>query len=468
LLIADFKSDSNRDNDMRRVTTTILVIAAAVLALRADAPNVYAIRGARIVTAAGAPIESATVVIRNGYIDAVGATVMAPPEAQLIDGKGLVVYPGLIDLGNTKAAEQPAPQPPQNMRTTAEAERWKRSQILKAQTRASDAVKVDDPEMMKLAQAGITSVLALPSGEIFHGQSAFVNVVAPPDDPQIGNIVEQRRGLLVLKSPVALHVSFPANPRASGNAYPQSLMGVMAFVRQSFIDAQHYRDIEQKARNGRGTNPRADAPDDPALEAMQPALDRRMPVAFEANEAREILRALKIAREFNLDPIVTGGRYADDVAGDLKAQNARVIYSLNYPTRRKSLAPDADEPIRVLRERANAPKIPGELAKAGVRFAFESAGLAEPRDFLKNAAKAVKAGLPSDAAVRALTVEAAAIAGVADRIGSIERGKIANLVVTDGDLFEEKSKITHVFVDGRPVSLEPATPAPAGRGRGGR
>jgi imidazolonepropionase-like amidohydrolase len=271
----------------------------------------------------------------------------------------------------------------------------------------------------------------------------------------------------VLKSPVALHVSFPANPRTGGNAYPQSLMGIMAFVRQSFLDAQHYRDVEQKARALRGSaDPRYTQADDPALAAMQPALDRRMPVAFEANEAREILRALKIAREFNLDPIVTGGRYAEDVAADLKAQNARVIYSLNYPTRRKSLAPDADEPIRVLRERANAPKIPGELAKAGVRFAFESAGLAEPKDFVKNAAKAVKAGLPSDAAVRALTLEAAAIAGVADRIGSIERGKIANLVVTDGDLFEEKSKITHVFVDGRPVSLEPATPAPAGRGRG--
>ena len=102
-------------------------------------------------------------------------------------------------------------------------------------------MKVDDAELTKLAAAGITSVLALPSGEVISGQSALVNVAAPPDEPQIGNIVEPRRGLIVVKSPVALHVSFPERPRASGNAYPESLMGVIAFVRQAFLDAQHYQ-----------------------------------------------------------------------------------------------------------------------------------------------------------------------------------------------------------------------------------
>ena len=113
--------------------------------------------------------------------------------------------------------------------------------------------------------------------------------------------------------------------------------------------------------------------------------------------------------------------------------------------------------------------MPGELAKAGVSFAFSSAGLEDPKDFVRNAAKAVKAGLADDAAVRALTIDAATIAGAANRLGSIERGKAANLVVTDGNLFDEKTKITRVFVDGRPVALEaPATPSDRGRGRGGR
>jgi imidazolonepropionase-like amidohydrolase len=190
-----------------------------------------------------------------------------------------------------------------------------------------------------------------------------------------------------------------------------------------------------------------------------------MPVAFEANEAREILRALKMAKELKLDPIVTGARQAHEVAADLKSQNARVIYSLNYPQRPRALAPDGDEPVHVLRTRADAPKVPGELAKAGVPFGFSSAGLTDPKDFVKNAAKAVKSGLAEDAAVRALTINAATIAGAADRLGSLEKGKAANLIVTDGNLFDEKAKIMRVFVEGRSIALEEAA-APAGRGRG--
>jgi imidazolonepropionase-like amidohydrolase len=293
---------------------------------------------------------------------------------------------------------------------------------------------------------------------VISGQSALVNVAAPPDEPQIGNLAESRRGVTVVKSPVALHVSFPERPRASGNAYPESLMGVIAFVRQAFLDAQHYQ-AEKKANAGR---------DDPVLEAMQPAIDRNVPVAFEANEAREILRALRMAKELKLDAIVTGARQAHEVATDLKSQNVRVIYSLNYPRRPRALGPDDDEPIRVLRTRADAPKVPGELAKAGVSFGFSSAGLEDPKDFVKNAAKAIMAGLAEDAAVRALTITAATIAGAAHRIGSIEKGKTANLVVTDGNLFDEKTKIMRVFVEGRPVSLEtPAAPSDRGRGRGG-
>ena len=439
---------------MRRTVIAGLVALALPFVLRADTPNVFAIRGARIVTAVGAPIESGTIVIRRGVIEAISATATVPPDADVINGTGMTVYPGLIDLGNTRAAEQPLPQTPQNLRTTAEIERWKRGQILKPQARAADAVKVDDAELTKLASAGITSVLALPSGEVISGQSALVNVAAPPDDPQIGNIVESRRGLVVVKAPVALHVSFPNQPRAGANAYPQSLMGVIAFVRQAFLDAQHYA----VART-----------DDPALEAMQPFVERKLPVAFEANQTREILRTLKMVKELKLEPIVVGGRGATEVASDLKAQNVRVIYSLNYPQRPRMLAPDADEPIDALRDRANAPKTPSELAKAGVTFAFESAGLSDPKDFVKNAAKAIKAGLAEDAAIRALTIDAATIAGVGDRLGSIEKGKTANLVITDGNLFEERTKIIRVFVEGRAIALEaPAAPAGRGRGRGGQ
>ena len=455
-----------------KLLTTLAAFLALPLALRADAPNVYAIRGARIITAAGAPIENGTIVVRRGVIDAVGASLSVPPEAAVIEGGGMTVYPGLIDLGNARAAEQPLPTLPQNLRTTADVERWKRTQILKPQARAADAVKVDDAELTRLASAGVTSVLALPSGDVISGQSALVNVVAPPEEPQVGNIVEARRGLVVVRSPVALHVSFPDRPRVQANAYPESLMGVIAFVRQAFLDAQHYgvaRGFQPRDRGPDRAASQETVPDDPALEAMQPAVERKMPVAFEANEGRQILRALKMAKELKLEAVVTGARHAEEVIVDLKSQNVRVIYSLNYPVRPRALATDADEPLSALRDRADAPKVPGALAKAGVTFAFASAGLADPKDFVKNAAKAVKAGLAEDEALRAMTINAATIAGVADRLGSIEKGKAANLVVTDGNLFDEKTKIARVFVDGRPVALDaPAAPAGRGRGRGGQ
>jgi imidazolonepropionase-like amidohydrolase len=253
-----------------------------------------------------------------------------------------------------------------------------------------------------------------------------------------------------LKTPVALHVTFSEQP-AGGNAYPNSLMGVIAFVRQAFVDAQHWTTVQSASR--------VRTIYDPALEALQPALAGRLPVAFEGESAREILRGLDLARSFKLDPIVTNGREADQVVSDLKSANARVIVSLNYPTRPQNLAPDADESLRVLRSRQNAPRTPAALAKAGVPFAFSTSGLSEPRDFIKNAAKAVQNGLSREDALKALTIQAATIAGAAERVGSLEPGKVANVLVTDGDLFDEKMQIKHVFVDGRPVNLEAAAAA---------
>jgi imidazolonepropionase-like amidohydrolase len=236
-------------------------------------------------------------------------------------------------------------------------------------------------------------------------------------------------------------------------------------VRQSFLDAQHQIAAERQfARNKTAaTRP----PYDPALTALQPALEGKLPVAFEADAAREIRRALDMAQEFKLDPVITGAREADQVAADLKSRGARVIYNLNYPTRSRTLAPDADEPIEALRARAQAPKVPAALEKAGLVFAFSSAGLREPRDFVRNVGRAVKEGLSPDAAIRALTINAARIAGASDRVGSLEKGKIANVLITEGDLFDERLRIKHVFVDGRMLVVEEAPQTPQ-RGRSGQ
>lgn len=424
-----------------------LAAVALVAVLRAEAPRVFAITNARIVTAAGPAIEDGTVVLRDGLIAAVGANVAVPADARIIDGKGHTVYPGLIDMGTTlpvdvpRTGDQPAPA------TTEQAERAKRDAIFRPGFEAAGHIKTDDASLATLADAGITSVLAVPDGTVFPGRSALVNVVPPPDEPQIGSQADVRDYLLVVKAPVALHVVY--TDRAPGGGYPDSLMGVIAFVRQAFLDAQHARLASQAYAQKPAGRERPQP--DPGFEALLPALDRTLPVAFAAQELREIHRALAMASEFTLDPIVVGGLEADRAAAELKAASARVIFSLNVPTRPKTLAPDADEPIRALRQRANALKAPAALAKAGVTFAFASGGLKDPKDFLKHAARVVKEGLAADAAVRALTIDAARIAGAADRTGSLEPGKIANLIVTNGDLFADDTKIVHVFVDGRLV-----------------
>jgi imidazolonepropionase-like amidohydrolase len=433
---------------LTRVAATLVGLLLPILLLAAaETPAIYAIRGVRIVSVANATLEAGTVVLRNGIIESVGAATRVPSDAVLIDGRGLTVYPGLIDLGNTAVIDSVAQPQLQNARTTAEVERWKRLQLLRPHTRAADIVKTDEATMMRLAASGVTTVLALPSGEVIAGQSALITV-SPPERPPVGSLATPRRPLVLLKTPIALHVSFPLRPRVGTNAYPLSLMGVIAFVRQAFLDAQYYG-----LQQARGEVP----PDDLALAAMLPALNRTLPVAFEANQQREILRALAMADELDLDPIITGAREAPLVAAELKAQGARVIFSLNYPRRSRDLAPDADEPLRLLLARVETPKAPGELARQGVRFAFASSGLSDPKEFVRNAAKAVAAGLSHEAATRALTLDAATIAGVGDRLGSIEAGKAATLIVTDGDLFDEKTKVVRVFVDGRPVALEAGT-----------
>jgi imidazolonepropionase-like amidohydrolase len=445
-----------------RLSAGALAIAAALaVAASADAPHVYAITGARIVPVSGAPIASGTVVIRNGIIEAVGS-VQAPAEAQVVDGKGLTVYPGLIDMSNSTGVDITVNrQVPATLRTTEEVERWKRDLLLKPDVSAADHL-TEAPELARLANVGITSVLATPPGVIVKGQSALVNVTAPVDEPAIGNVGDYRTGIQVVRTPVALHVEF--GNAGGGGAYPVSLMGVISFVRQTLLDAQHHALVDERARR----NGQARPPYDPTLAALQPALQGQIPVAFEANESREILRALDMAEEFKLQPMITGGREADKVTPELKARGVSVIYNLNYPTRSRMLPPDAEESIDALRARANAPKVPGALAKAGVPFAFSSTGLQQPRDFVRNVARAVREGLAADAALRALTLDAAKIAGADARVGSVEKGKIANLVITDGDLFEDGTQIKHVFVDGRMLVLEPPAPQRGGgRGRGG-
>jgi hypothetical protein len=262
---------------------------------------------------------------------------------------------------------------------------------------------------------------------------------------------------MIVRSPVALYVGL--QPLGNGQ-YPGSLMGVFSSVRQMLLDARRYREMNDiYERNPRGVRRPAQ---DKSLEALQPVIAGRMPIVMQADSEREIDRVLDLAKEFNVKMIVNGGREADRVAARLKAMNVPVLLSLNFPKRTTAASPEADpEPIRVLRERVEAPRTAGRLASAGVRFAFQSGGMASIGDYFSNAAKAVDSGLSHDDAVRAMTSWSADLLGVGSQLGSIEVGKIANLTITRGDLLARDRRIAHVFIDGKPVDLRPTT-APAG------
>ncbi len=471
---------------MRTPRFLILPAAAAVLAaamaLDAAEPRAvaYAVRGATIHTAAGAPIANGTIVLRNGLIEAAGASVAAPADAIVIDGSGLHVYPGLIDMASDAAIAGAAPADAGGGRggrgggggesqfeNREEAERAKRAALLRPDFLAADNLSTGSDALSALVNAGVTTVLAVPGQGIFKGQSALVNVALPPDDPQISNVGDYRKGLAVIKSPVAMHIDMAG--RGGGPGYPQALLGTIAFTKQGLLDAQWQREARvHYARGGPGQRPVFE----PALDALVPVLERQIPAAFDAGAAREIDRALAMAAGFNLDPIIVGASGAASRTAELAAAKARVILSLNFPGGgqaaggggRGGRGGSASPSLRQLQEQADAPKIPAALAAAGVPFVFTSGG-ASPADFVRNAGRVVRdGGLPAEAALAALTIDAARMAGAAARTGSIETGKAATIVVTSGDIFNG-GEIRHVFVDGFPIEITP--PAPQG-GRGGR
>ncbi len=434
----------------------------------------WAIRGARVISAGRPALDRGIVVMGNGLIEAVGAEVPIPSDAVIIDGAGLTVYPGLIDMASVPEADAiPAGQAArgQASATLVELERARHAALLRADVEAARTVGAGTADMRRFASAGVTSVLVAPTTGLLRGQSALVNVVAPPDTPHISNIGDYRQGLAIVRAPVASHFSFGAG-RAGAAGYPGSLLGYIAFVRQSLLDAQWQRDARAYAER------HADQPRpvfEPVLDALAPVLEGKLPAAFDASSSVEIQRALAMAREFKLNPIIVGGGEAAALTADLEAANARVIYSLNFPAdpgrggrgAQGRGGPPADESVRARRLRLDAPKVPAALLAAGVPFAFGSSGLQNPADFLANAARTVsEGGLSADDALRALTASAASMAGAGERLGTIAPGRIANIIVTSGDLFATGTRIRHVFVDGYPVDIQEA-PAAAGR-RGGQ
>ncbi len=421
--------------------------------------DTYAITNARIVPVAGADIPRGTIVIRDGLIVSAGANVTAPTDARVIDGTGLTVYPGFIDANTSLGMPAQTPRPAgggggggglavllaQAQATPAvSAPNSTQPPGLQPELTAADLLRPGGDQIDAARNAGLTTALTVPREGIFVGQSALVNLAG--DSPQA----------MIVRSPVALHIQF--TPLRIG-AYPNSLLGVFAAIRQMFLDAQRFREVNTiYARSPRGVR----RPElDKSLQALLPALAGQMPVVMYADREREIERALDLAQEFNLKAIIAGGAESWKLTDRLAAAKVPVLLSLNFPRRTTAQSADADpDPLRLLRERADAPKTAGRLAAAGVRFAFQSGGMTNMADYLTNVGRSVENGLARDEAIRAMTLRAAEILSADNQLGTIEPGKIANLTVVRGDLFDRNRRITHVFIDGRRSISGPRRPRP--------
>ncbi|MCU1289743.1 MAG: hypothetical protein JWN60_1972 [Acidobacteria bacterium] len=436
-----------------------LLAVGSLFSLSASAQS-YSITNARIVTVSGATIENGTVVVRDGLIESVGANLKPPADAQVFNGSGLTVYPGFFDTltslgmqaqaaatgrgqGGGPAAQAQTPQNVSNSNYAGG---------LRPEESAIDELKAGEAQFETNRNAGFTTVVTVGRSGIFNGQSAVINLA--------GDSVSS----MVVKTPFAEHVSFTT----IRGTYPSSLLGTFSALRQMLLDAQRHQELQKLyAANPVGMKR---PEDDKSLETLISVLNGQMPIVFNANREIEIIRALDLAKEFNLKAIIAGGQESWKVTERLKTQKVPVLLSLNFPKRTAAASAEADpESIDVLRLRAETPKTAAKLAQAGVKFAFQSGGLTTLNDFYANAGKSVENGLSKDAAVRAMTLSAAEILGVENRLGSIEKGKIANLTVVRGDILGKDKTVTHVFVDGKLFEQKekPATPA-GGRGAAGR
>jgi len=439
-----------RSNLILRCTLTVCFTAlfSAPPALRAQGgePQYFAIRGAKVVRVSGPPVENATIVISRGLIAAVGKDLAIPPEAWVIDGKGLTVYPGLIDsFTDVGIPAAPPASSEGGPRRSSEGARGPEDRPYSSPWRsAADEVSLSDKRIETWRSGGFTTVVSSPKGGIFPGQAAVLDLAG------------ERAGDLVVKSPVAIPLTFQTSG-GFGGGFPNSIMGVLAYIHQVWLDTEW----SVKAQATYEKNPRSVARPryDRTEAALAEALEDHALVLIPANNSVQLRRALELVDRWNVKGAIYGGQMAYEAAPEIAAKKLPVLVNLKWPEAEKDADPEDKPSLRTLRFRDRAPSSSVALAKAGVKFAFYSGGLTAPKDALKAAKKSIDAGLSPDAALRALTLSAAEIFGVADRLGSIENGKIANLVVADGDLFEEKTKIKMVFVDGRRFEVrEPEKP----------
>jgi imidazolonepropionase-like amidohydrolase len=459
---------------MRKLVPALLLLCACAIA---ENPRTLAIRNAKIVTVSGPVLNPGTVVVRNGLIEAVGENAPIPAGAWTIDGEGMTVYPGLIDSlstvgipglapapggrggrGQATPTQSPTPTPAPAATpaaATAPVTRAMGPEDRPATTSwvlAADEIDPSDHRIESVRSAGFTTTVTFPARAIFGGQGSIIDLASV-----------QHSGEMVVVPAVGQYVAVSRGGGMFGGfgaGFPNALMGYIAYIRQIYLDAEHYKLLKESyAHSPRGMER---PPYDRALEGVLESKRILLP----ANRVVEMDRMLRFAAELQQPVILYGMReaYRPEAAPLLKKYGSPVLVSMHWTEAPRDPDPEAYRTMRSLENVDQGPAAPGLLRKAGVPFALYTDGLDQPKELQRAVKKAIDAGLARQDAIRALTLSPAEIYGVADRLGSIEVGKIANLVVTKGDLFDDHTQIEMIFVDGK--QYKPAPEPPAGGGRG--
>ncbi|MFQ5691149.1 MAG: amidohydrolase family protein [Gemmatimonadota bacterium] len=428
-----------------RVRRTLGVLAAAALAAglaaaplgaqQTEVAGTYAIRGATIHTLAGPEIQNGTVVLRDGKIFAVGTDVRVPPDAVVIDAAGQHVYPGMVDafsrLGLTEIGSVSA--------TNDMVELGHFNPQLEAYQAIHPA-----SEHIPVARAnGITHTLVAPGGggrfggggsAGIAGQATLLNL----DGWTVEDMALERSAAMVINWPTIQTRTFDfATFSTKEKPYTEAKKAYDEQVDklENWAEAaEHYRQARERG---------AKIETDLKLEALSRAVAGELPVIVVANDKRAIESAVEFAERHHLKLILAGARDGRKVAGMLAEKHIPVILGQT-----QALPAERDDPYYYPRS------LPGELYVAGVKIAFGTFGSSDSRTLPYQAANAVPFGLPYDEALRAVTANAADMLGVAAELGTIEPGKMGNLIVTDGDPLEIQTHIEHLFIRGRPVSTD--------------
>lgn len=430
---------------------TALRISLALLfggiLLLAEVPSSIAIKDAHVVTVSGPDLPKGTVLLRDGLIDDVGPNLTIPADAWVIDGMGLTVYPGFISGLSTWGIPQPPPTPPPatpaNSNPPAPIKRAHGPED-RPQThsyeRAADLVQPSDARLLFARDAGFTTSATFPENGIFGGEGAIVDFSG------------ERPGEMVVASPAGQYIALRTAGFAAG--FPNSLMGVIAYVRQSYIDLGWYKTATAIYASHRSGMKR------PGYDHYLEGLAQSPRILLPATEAQQIDRMLDFGKELEQPFILYGLHEAYRRVDTLKQANIPVLIGLKWPSKPRDADPAEIPDYRTLEMRDRAPEVPALLAKAGIKFGFYDDGVASAADLKKALKQALDHGLSRTDAIQALTLNAAEIYGVADRLGSLEKGKIANLVVMRGEAFADTTKVEYVFVDGQEFKPSEDVPPP--------